>query len=412
MKRILAAILTLALMAGCISAVSAADGRTLQEIDGQVFLRTSEDIVISNVDYKAVDPTVFNRLFVWALNGNPNDESSGKNYPAKDIKITFKNCTFNGVPVYVSTQCLKGNLTLEVRNCTFRNIPDTTAFTSTAQTLIFNNNTIVNCRSGLNTATARDPGWDWPSYQGVTYGITSFTAKNNTFKNITRFAIQLSNDMTELDELNITGNRVDNSSFIVGTSFIQIHDTLRIPQNVFGGIRENSFSNVDDVFYVDCDGGKPKYIITRPNGSTYESTITYDSLMPLNNPTIITANADPTYVVVIPSSVDFGTLDKRMPRQEKDFPISVQNALIEERSAIIVQNITKDMSMLNENGLGFKKFPFGLEEDYFVFYQEVLEDSEETYTTKIFCDPADLIAAGDYKGYLTFEVTYAQEYLG
>ncbi|HHW46858.1 MAG TPA: hypothetical protein GXX17_08150 [Clostridiales bacterium] len=409
MQKILAAFLTFVLIVGCISTVSA-DSRALQEINGEVYIRTNEDLVIANVDYKAVDPTVFNRLFVWALNGP--DEGSGKNLPPKDIKITFKNCTFDGVPVYVSTQCLKGNLTLEVKNCTFRNIPNMTAFTSTAQTLIFNNNTIVNCRDGLNTATARDPGWDWPSYEGVTYGITSFTANNNTFKNITRFAIQLSNDMTQLEELSITGNKVNNSSFIVGSSFIKIHNTLRIPKNVFGGIRENSFNNVDDVFYVDYSNGKPKYIVRKPNGSTSESTITYDSLMPLNNPTIVTANADPTYVVVIPANVDFGTLDKRMPRQEKEFTISVENALIEERSAILVENITKDMNMYNENGYGSKKLPFGLEEEFFAFYQEKLEDSEETYTTKIFCDPAKLVAAGDYKGYLTFSVTYALEYLG
>lgn len=412
MKRFIAAILTVALIIGCMGTVSAAGGRTKKSINGEEYLRINKDTVIANVDYKAVDPNEFNRLFVWALNGNPNDEGSGKNYPAKNIKITFKNCTFDGVPVYVSTQCLKGNLTLEVKNCTFKNMPDSTAFTSTAQNLIFNNNTVVNCRSGLNTATARDPGWSWSTYAGVTYGITSFTARNNTFKNVARFGIQLSNDMTELDELNITGNRIANTSFIVGSSFMRIHNTLRIPQNVFGGIRENEFSNIDDVFDVDCNGGTPKYVNTKPNGKTSKTTITYDSLMPLNNPTIITANADPTYVVVIPSSVDFGDLDKRMPRQEKDFPVSVQNALIEERSAIIVRNVTTDMNMRNENGQGSKKLPFELEEDVFEFHQEALEDTEETYITKISCEPSDLVAAGDYKGYLTFSVTYAEEYLG
>ncbi|MGI5848987.1 MAG: hypothetical protein ACOX8Q_02785, partial [Christensenellales bacterium] len=120
------------------------------------------------------------------------------------------------------------------------------------------------------------------------------------------------------------------------------------------------------------------------------------------------ANADIAYMIVITPSVDFGTIDRSMGTQTKNFVVAVEDGLIEDGAAITVTNTTTDMSMKDKNGAGSESLAFTLAQPggLFTFAQADLADGEESITSSVSCNPSELDAAGSYKGYMTFEVNY------
>ncbi len=132
-----------------------------------------------------------------------------------------------------------------------------------------------------------------------------------------------------------------------------------------------------------------------PNVSSTNITVT------VTNPgTEVTANAGITYTVIIPASVDFGTIYKSMPEQSKAFPITVQDALLEEGKKITVVNATAAMAMKDNNGAGSNSLAFALSQNTFDF------TADGTANATVSCTPADLQKAGSYKGTMTFSVSY------
>jgi len=121
----------------------------------------------------------------------------------------------------------------------------------------------------------------------------------------------------------------------------------------------------------------------------------------------VTANADVTYTVVIPASVDFGTIYRTMSPQTKDFAVKVEDALVEPGYAIVVENTTTPLEMKDQDGTGTATLPFTLT-GTFTFTDSVLTDGSETIMGSVGCNPANLTAAGSYKGYMTFSVTYVE----
>ena len=126
----------------------------------------------------------------------------------------------------------------------------------------------------------------------------------------------------------------------------------------------------------------------------------------------VTANADVSYMVVIPSSVDFGTIYKSMDAQSRQFIVAVEDALIEDGSSISVENTTAAMTMKDKDGAGSEELAFTLAQDeapvngVFMFAQTDLIDGTESIGSSVGCIPANLTAAGSYKGYMMFEVSY------
>lgn len=120
--------------------------------------------------------------------------------------------------------------------------------------------------------------------------------------------------------------------------------------------------------------------------------------------TEVTADADVSYVVVIPSSVDFGTIYRDTGVKTKDFAVSVENALVEVGSTVKVTNTTADMNMY----AGSKTLPFTLAQTggIFNFAAADLTDGEQTIFSSVSCNTANLQVAGSYVGYMTFTVDY------
>ena len=122
----------------------------------------------------------------------------------------------------------------------------------------------------------------------------------------------------------------------------------------------------------------------------------------------VTADADITYMIVITPSVDFGTISRDMSTQTEAFVVAVEGALIEDGAAISVKNATTDMTMKDKDGVGSESLVFALAQPsgLFTFAQVDLADGEESITSSVSCEPSQLQAAGSYKGYMTFEVSY------
>jgi hypothetical protein len=123
----------------------------------------------------------------------------------------------------------------------------------------------------------------------------------------------------------------------------------------------------------------------------------------------VTADADITYMIVITPSVDFGTISRDMSTQTKDFVVAVVDALIEDGATISVKNTTADMTMKDKDGSGSESLAFALARGLFTFTQADLADGEASITSSVSCEPSQLQAAGSYKGYMTFKVSYVQQ---
>ncbi len=117
----------------------------------------------------------------------------------------------------------------------------------------------------------------------------------------------------------------------------------------------------------------------------------------------VTAKADVTYTVIIPASVNFGIIKKTDTPKTETFAVKVEGALLEDGYSIRVENTTAsgNMVMKDKNGTGNKILAFTLSQSVFPF------TSDGTVTANVSCTPANLQAAGSYKGFMTFSVSYA-----
>jgi len=123
----------------------------------------------------------------------------------------------------------------------------------------------------------------------------------------------------------------------------------------------------------------------------------------------VSAFADIAYVVTIPASVTFGTINRSMAEAKVDFDVTVAGATIEPGASIKVTNLTKadDMVMRNKDGMGEIELPFELGADSFTFLYDGLTGGSMTIDSFVRCKPSrDLKAAGSYKGQMTFSIVY------
>ena len=99
-----------------------------------------------------------------------------------------------------------------------------------------------------------------------------------------------------------------------------------------------------------------------------------------------------------------------MGTQTEDFVVAVEDALIEDGASITVENKTTDMFMKDKDGTGSETLDFDLTQTggLFTFLEVDLADGEESIESSVTCEPSELDAAGSYKGYMTFEVSYVE----
>ena len=137
-----------------------------------------------------------------------------------------------------------------------------------------------------------------------------------------------------------------------------------------------------------ASGAEPSQIIIVATGSTE-----------------VTAGVDPTYTIVIPAAVNFGTLQKDTGTRTQNFPVTAQNVLIENGKAIIV-SVNSNFKMASGGtllGYLLKKFGGGVMASGGEFAR-FSADGESIGSVEV--DTDLIVQAGSYQGTMTFTIAY------
>lgn len=128
--------------------------------------------------------------------------------------------------------------------------------------------------------------------------------------------------------------------------------------------------------------------------------------------TEVSGDVDPTYVIVIPASVDFGTMVKNSGVIDRDFPVEAKDVVLEDGHRISV-SVTSDFEMLDGSGTGSTSLPYSLYNS-----NPSLITSGSVFTTfsgarteegTISVDTAGITKAGSYIGTMVFSIAYESE---
>jgi hypothetical protein len=128
----------------------------------------------------------------------------------------------------------------------------------------------------------------------------------------------------------------------------------------------------------------------------------------MNQNTDVTAGVEPTYIIVIPAAVDFGTLVKDSGTVGMDFDVTAQGVVIENNAHIDV-DVTGPFEMKNNNGSGTVSLAYGLRNESGAItppgqFASFTGDGTEDGTVAV--NTANITTAGSYKGTMVFSITY------
>jgi len=323
--------------------------------------------------------------------------TSTKNY-SYTHNVTIENCTFNGNGrgFAICAGSSSGNTAYNtvVRNCEFYNLEGVLQARCQGLTLENVTATVVEC--GLNlynssNITLRNVKIH-AGYYVLRFGENSGSANNGT---------------VPIENCDLKSDSIDPQSSVIvirPSSSVTMNITSSdIMGQVFNASSRSVSINANDVYW----SKRTRFVGFNNNQLNFAN----DAASPhwfTNNEYEVKARAEIAYTVVITPSVDFGVIHRSMDKQSRPFQVSVVDALIEDGAMITVQNVSSEMLMRDKDGLGNETLAFELEQPdgYFEFTQEDLADGEETITTAVSCEPANLRAAGSYKGYMNFTVTY------
>ncbi len=385
---------------------TAADGAVIEVAAGTFDFGTVLSIT-KNITIKGVAGTVFSKADGHYFNVN-NDS----------VTLKIENVKFNinqgGQSVFVF-----GAGTLYIENCVFDNAGSATYGGnlvmndgSGKRELHFLNNTVdvpfrnaINAIGNNSVISGNTFNVGVETVPTVPVGRTSVlsliapagpvTITNNTFIGANR-ALAVDSSAMEGSQLTFKNNTFIDTRYAFELSpTANVGKTYDIHENyyVFGGV-------IGPLRVQDADSSASAT-------SGFAAEYNYDLGGVVNTPwmtsgTEVTAEADATYTVIIPASVDFGTIYKNMPVQTKTFDVKVENAFI--KGNITVANTTNPTVMKDNNGTGSEELPYTLTppDGGFVF------TADGTKTGEVSCNPDDLTAPGSYKGFMTFSVTYVE----
>ena len=130
------------------------------------------------------------------------------------------------------------------------------------------------------------------------------------------------------------------------------------------------------------------------------------SPIPQSQDTEVVAGVDPTYTIVIPASVDFGTLVKGTGNITREFDVTAQNVLIEAEAKIEV-SVSSLTAMTDESGSGSLTYtlrnetPLPVASGLFATFE-----GNRTEDGTVTVDTNSILIAGSYKGTMTFAISY------
>ena len=193
-------------------------------------------------------------------------------------------------------------------------------------------------------------------------------------------------EVYELSQTTVTNSNFFNDQFdLAFTGKAPGSGSLTVSGNYYGG----------DAPVTDVSAG-----LTITGLDNYSTTP-----IPQSQDTEVKAGVDPTYTIVIPASVDFGTLVKGTGNITREFDVTAQNVLIEADAEIEV-SVASLTAMTDESGTGSLAYVLRNETApvstglFATFEGNDTEDGTVTVNTN------NILIAGSYKGTMVFAISY------
>ncbi len=171
--------------------------------------------------------------------------------------------------------------------------------------------------------------------------------------------------------------------------------------DIYGAVRCLSSPNVkissDDVYWGgDIEGFDPSQL-----------NIQNDSPSPHLKDTVVTAGVDPTFTIIIPATVNLGTLQKDGALPEQDFPVEAQGVIIEAGKSIVV-SVVSDFKLSTSGGATldyelYNSVPAKLLNNgtFVTFTKDHIENGSVSVPST-----AGITTAGIYSDTMTFTIAY------
>lgn len=206
-----------------------------------------------------------------------------------------------------------------------------------------------------------------------------------------------------------------------GEDTVEVGSTLQMTVDISpaGASSEVAWSiHVDDRNYATIDqsgvvtglqAGTATVIAKALDGSLQfdQKTITIE-----NPQTEVSGGVDPSYIIIIPASVDFGTMRKDSGIISREFCVEAQGVIIEDGYEINV-GVTSDFVMKDREGEGSVTLEYLLYNSVPTLITSGATftkfESDRTETGKVSIDTANITKAGKYTGTMNFIITYREK---
>ena len=344
-------------------------------------------IVKDGITINGAGPDTVITSSVVSRNGNLDSQDT--------IAIWGNNVTISNLTIRPK---LDTNKAIEVmgKNVTLQNIT------------ILHNNIVSHTAYCFDLGIAEDSATDyWEGYTSYFAGSIFFFPQN-AGKDI---------GVATLDNVFVTQAWISCSTTYVNAGTLNLNDTTIDFRNCwYAGYEPDRYGvfsknpgvtfNVDDftVIYDDLAHEQKQVLNLVPLGTT---------LIKADN-TEVTAAVDSTYTIIIPATVNFGTLVKNSGLVTREFDVTASGVIIEDDASIDVK-VTGPFLMSNEDGGGDVDLPFALSNEagaievpypatFATFTAAIPVDGTENGSVSV--DTDDITAAGSYKGTMVFSIVY------
>lgn len=365
-------------------------------IDGNGRYNGPETLQINNITFDKSGQTLTSSVDIIALKGLSATHSYTHN-------VTIQGCSFIGDKSGINTVAVRvgeagGNTAYNttIKNCTFTQLHSIVQ--ARCQGLIMDTVTGTNVISGINAANSSNITLKNVKIYAVKYGFrlgeSSGTAENGDIK--------ISNCVLSASAPSAS----DEATIMIRAS--SKADILITSSDIFGNVvnlSSNSLTlTLDDVYLSgDISGFKPSQAITQTNALTVPH--------PSQTATEVKASVNPSYIIVIPASVNFGSLILGSGEITKEFDVTAQGLVIENGMKVKV-SVTSDFEMEDaaaSSKLAYKLYnsasggnPFAANEstEFASFTESDTHDGRVTVNTNI------IKTAGSYQDTMTFSISY------
>ena len=313
-------------------------------------------------------------------------------------EILIQNCKFtNGAYIYIDN-CNGVNVT--IKNCTFSGAIDGSynyaCTIINAGNVTIENNTVYGSYRAFNVSI-----YSPASKLTMTGNKIALTAIEDPVLAEKNIGIQVNGGNWVGENIKIENNTFENA-----TTAFRLHNSFAFVtghEDDVINLGTNTCTNCKNYIGRDPDVGTDDQAVNKALGN-----IAYNSY---NNVTPVTAAVNPSYTIVIPPSVNFGTLVKNNNTVERTFNVAAQNLIIDNGAKVQVM-VASDFNMKNGTDAAAAKLAYSLFNqatggtalatgaEFASFTADGTHDGRAEVNTNA------ITAAGSYQGTMVFTISY------